>query len=156
MITGPSMPTCRPVVTGMPGSAGAAAGRWRISGGKSRKSPVPARLPAACVSRSAKVNRLQQVRFAGNWYSVPPRYVGQVVTVRVYVFRVEIAWQDQEITSQSRSYGREEEVLDLHHLVERLVELEPMVRVLVKQQFPETIGALEFMPAVSQYQRAYE
>ncbi len=56
--------------------------------------PLPARLPAACVSRSAKVNRRQQVRFAGNWYSVPPRYVGQVVTVRAYVFRVEIAWQD--------------------------------------------------------------
>ncbi len=35
--------------------------------------PLPARLPAACVSRLAKVNRRQQVRLAGNWYSVPPR-----------------------------------------------------------------------------------
>jgi len=77
--------------------------------------PVPERLPAACVFRSAKVNRRQQVRYAGNWYSVPPRYVGQVVTVHAYVFRVEMAWQDQMIASHNRSYGREEEVLDPHH-----------------------------------------
>jgi hypothetical protein len=84
--------------------------------------PLPARLPAACVSRSAKVNRRQQVRFAGNWYSVPPRYVGQVVTIRASVFRVEIAWQDQEIASHSRSYGREEEVLDPHHYLPVLLK----------------------------------
>ena len=73
---------------------------------------MPARLPAACVSRVAKVNWRQQVRFAGNWYSVPPRYVGQVVTVWAYVFRVEIAWRDQVVASHSRSYGRKEEVLN--------------------------------------------
>jgi hypothetical protein len=53
--------------------------------------PLPRKLPSACVSRPGKVNRRQQVRFAGNWYSVPPRYVGQLVTIRAYVFRVEIA-----------------------------------------------------------------
>jgi hypothetical protein len=84
--------------------------------------PLPARLPAACVSRSAKVNRRQLVRFAGNCYSVPPRYVGQVVTIRASVFRVEIAWQDQEIASHSRSYGREEEVLDPHHYLPVLLK----------------------------------
>jgi len=83
---------------------------------------LPARLPAACVSRLAKVNRRQQVRFAGNWYSVPPRYVGQLVTVRAYVFRVEIAWQDQVVASHSRSYGREEEVLDPHHYLPVLLK----------------------------------
>ena len=84
--------------------------------------PLPAKLPAACVSRVAKVNRRQQVRFAGNWYSVPPRYVGQLVTVRAYVFRVEIAWQDQVVASHSRSYGREEEVLDPHHYLPVLLK----------------------------------
>jgi transposase len=76
---------------------------------------LPERLPAACVSRPAKVNRRQQVRYACNWYSVPSQYVGQVVTVHAYVFRVEIAWQDQVIASHNRSYGREDEVLDPHH-----------------------------------------
>jgi transposase len=77
--------------------------------------PLPERLPAACVSRPAKVNRRQQVRYACNWYSVPPQYVGQIVTVHAYVFRVELAWQDQVIASHTRSYDREEEVLDPHH-----------------------------------------
>ena len=93
---------------------------WREEQGSLR--PLPARLPAACVSRLAKVNRRQQVRFAGNWYSVPPRYVGQVVTVRAYVFRVEVAWQDQVVASHSRSYGREEEVLDPHHYLPVLLK----------------------------------
>lgn len=74
------------------------------------------------MSRSGKVNRRQLVRFAGNCYSVPPRYVGQVVTIRAYVFRVEIAWQDQVIASHSRSYGREEEVLNPHHYLPVLLK----------------------------------
>jgi hypothetical protein len=93
---------------------------WREEQGSLR--PLPQKLPAACVSRSGKVNRRQQVRFAGNWYSVPPRYVGQVVTIRAYVFSVEIAWQDQVIASHSRSYRREEEVLNPHHYLPVLLK----------------------------------
>ncbi|MGQ9688865.1 MAG: IS21 family transposase [Desulfobaccales bacterium] len=93
---------------------------WREEQGSLRT--LPARLPAACISRLAKVNRRQQVRFAGNWYSVPPRYVGQLVTVRAYVFRVEIAWQDQVVAAHSRSYGREEEVLAPHHYLPVLLK----------------------------------
>jgi transposase len=93
---------------------------WREEQGSLR--PLPPKLPTACVSRSGKVNRRQLVRFAGNCYSVPPRYVGQVVTIRASVFRVEIAWQDQEIASHSRSYGREEEVLDPHHYLPVLLK----------------------------------
>ncbi len=43
---------------------------------QARLRPLPEKLPAACVSRVAKVNRRQQVRFGGNWYSVPPRLCG--------------------------------------------------------------------------------
>jgi hypothetical protein len=76
--------------------------------------PLPEKLPPACVSRLAKVNRRQQVRFGGNWYSVAPEYVGRLVTVHAYVFRVTMAYQDRGIASHFRSYGREEEVLDPH------------------------------------------
>ncbi|MFH1595083.1 MAG: IS21 family transposase [Pseudomonadota bacterium] len=86
---------------------------WGAEQGSLR--PLPERLPAACVSRPATVNRRQQVGYAGNWYSVPAQYVGQVVTVHAYVFRVEIAWKDRVIASHSRSYDLEEEVLDPHH-----------------------------------------
>lgn len=84
--------------------------------------PLPEKLPPACVSRLAKVNRRQQVRFGGNWYSVPPEYVGRVVTVHAYVFRVTMAHQDRGIASHVRSYGREEEVLDPHHYLPVLLK----------------------------------
>jgi transposase len=76
---------------------------------------LPAKLPEACISITAKVNRRQQVRLDGNWYSVPPDYVGRMVTVHAYVFRVTIAFQDKIIASHVRSYGREDEVLEPHH-----------------------------------------
>lgn len=41
---------------------------------------MPEKLPPACVSLLGKVNRRQQVRLGGNWYSVPPEYVGRLVT----------------------------------------------------------------------------
>lgn len=83
---------------------------------------LPEKLPPACVSLLAKVNRRQQVRFGGNWYSVPPEYVGRLVTVHAYVFRVTMAYQDRGIASHVRSYGREEEVLDPHHYLPVLLK----------------------------------
>ena len=77
--------------------------------------PLPEQLPEACITVTAKVNRRQQVRLDGNWYSVPPEYVGRLVTVHAYVFRVTMAYQDGGIASHARSYGREEEVLEPHH-----------------------------------------
>lgn len=84
--------------------------------------PLPEKQPPACVSLLAKVNRRQQVRFGGNWYSVPPEYVGRLVTVHAYVFRVTMAYQDRGIASHVRSYGREEEVLDPHHYLPVLLK----------------------------------
>ena len=83
---------------------------------------MPAKLPSACVSQVAKVNRRQQVRFGGNWYSVPPEYVGRLVTVHAYIFTVIMAYQDRGIASHVRSYGREEEVLDPHHYLPVLLK----------------------------------
>ena len=76
---------------------------------------LPEKLPPACISVVAKVNRRQQVRFGGNWYSVPPDYVGRLVTVHAYLFKVIMAYQDRVIAAHVRSYGRGEEVLDPHH-----------------------------------------
>jgi transposase len=87
-----------------------------------RLGPLPDKLPPACVSLLAKVNRRQQVRFGGNWYSVPAKYVGRQVTVHAYVFQVAMAYQDRIIASHVRSYGREEEVLDPHHYLPVLLK----------------------------------
>ena len=120
-----STPTCWTVVSGMPGSADALAGRWQELWQEERASlrPLPARLPAACVSRVAKVNRRQQVRFAGNWYSVRPGICGppgDCPGLRLQGGR----WPARTrcIASHGRSYGREEEVLDPHHYLPVLLK----------------------------------
>ena len=82
---------------------------------KERLRPLPEKMPEACVTVTAKVNRRQMVRFSNNWYSVPPQYVGKTVTVKAFVFQVIIALQETVIAVHERSYERDEEVLDPHH-----------------------------------------
>jgi transposase len=82
---------------------------------KEKLRPLPEKMPEACVSTTAKVNRRQMVRFASNWYSVPPQYVGKTVTVKAFVFQVVIALAETVIAIHARSYGRDEEMLDPHH-----------------------------------------
>jgi transposase len=82
---------------------------------KEKLRPLPEKMPEACVFATAKVNRRQMVRFANNWYSVPPQYVGKTVTVKAFVFRVAIALRETVIATHARSYERDEEVLDPHH-----------------------------------------
>lgn len=86
---------------------------WREERASLRQ--LPKQLPKACTTVVARVNRRQQVRLHGNWYSVPPEYVGRLVTVHAYVFQVTIAYQDRVIASHARNYGREEGVLEPHH-----------------------------------------
>ena len=77
--------------------------------------PLPQYPPKACITVTARVNRRQLFRLDGNWYSVPPEYVGRQITIHAYVFRVIVAFQDKVIASHARSYGREEEILEPHH-----------------------------------------
>lgn len=82
---------------------------------KEKLRPLPKNMPEACVPVAAKVNRRQMVRFANNWYSVPPHYVGKSVIVKAFVFQIAIALADTVIAVHERSYDRDEEVLDPHH-----------------------------------------
>jgi len=82
---------------------------------KGRLRPLPEKMPQACVPVFAKVNRRQMVRFSNNWYSVPPQYVGKIVTVKAFVFQVTIALKETVIAVHERSYDRDEEVLDPFH-----------------------------------------
>lgn len=82
---------------------------------KERLRPLPEKMPEACVTVTAKVNRRQMVRFSNNWYSVPPEYVGKIVTVKAFVFQVTIALQETVIAVHERRYEREEEALNPHH-----------------------------------------
>jgi hypothetical protein len=82
---------------------------------KEKLRPLPEKMPEACVSTTAKVNRRQMARFASNWYSVPPQHVGKTVTVKAFVFQVIIALAETVIALHARSYERDEEMLDPHH-----------------------------------------
>jgi NDP-sugar pyrophosphorylase family protein len=82
---------------------------------KEKLRPLPEKMPEACVLATAKVNRRQMVRFASNWYSVPPQYVGKTVTVKAFVSQVIIAHAEKVIAVHARSYDRDEEILDPHH-----------------------------------------
>jgi transposase len=84
--------------------------------------PLPKRLPKACVVLTLKVNRRQMVRLSGNGYSVPPQYVGQVVTVQAYVFQVIISFREKTIAVHERNYGRDDQVLDPQHYLPVLLQ----------------------------------
>jgi transposase len=83
---------------------------------------LPERLPKACVVITSKVNRRQMVRLFGIRYSVPPQYVGQVVTVQAFVFQVIISFREKTIAVHERSYERDDEVLDPQHYLPVLLQ----------------------------------
>lgn len=82
---------------------------------KERLRPLPLKMPGACVPVIAKVNRRQVVRFCGNWYSVPPEYVGKIVTIKAFVFKLVITHQEKVVAMHDRMYARDEEILDPFH-----------------------------------------
>lgn len=84
--------------------------------------PLPKRLPKACVVLTLKVNRRQMVRVSGNWYSVPPQYVGQTVTVQAFVFQVIISFKEKTIAVHERSYMGDDQVLDPQHYLPVLLQ----------------------------------
>src|SRR5262249_8492 len=79
--------------------------------------PLPAHPFDACISQPAQVEKYQTVRFDCNRYSVPRSYAYRAVTVKGYIDRVEIIERGQVVARHTRSYGRDEHVLDpLHYL----------------------------------------
>jgi hypothetical protein len=79
--------------------------------------PLPAHPFDPCVTQAAPVDKYQTVRFDPNRYSVPRACAYRAVTVKGYVDRVEVVDGGQVVARHTRSYGRDEQVLDpLHYL----------------------------------------
>lgn len=71
----------------------------------------------ACSTHVVKVNPYSQVVFETNRYSVPTAFVGRQLVLRAYPFRIEVLSLEDLIASHSRSYEREQDILDpLHYL----------------------------------------
>jgi transposase len=70
-----------------------------------------------CIQTAAVVDKYQTVQFDNNRYSVPRGCGYQVVTVKGYIDRVEVSDGRTVVARHSRSYGRNEQILDpLHYL----------------------------------------
>jgi len=71
---------------------------------------------------TSKVNRRQIVRLFGIRYSVPPQYVGQVVTVQAFVFKVIISFREKTIAVHERTYMGDDDQLDPQHYLPVLLQ----------------------------------
>jgi hypothetical protein len=79
--------------------------------------PMPAAPYEACERRSARVSSVSLVRYHGNDYSVPVAYGHREVLIRGYVEAVVIGCGAAVIARHTRSYEREDVLLEpLHYL----------------------------------------
>jgi transposase len=89
----------------------------RFERDRARAVPLPEYAFEACLQQAAVVDKYQTVRFDNNRYSVPRGCAYRAVTVKGYVDRVEVADGGCVVARHSRSYDRNEQVLDpLHYL----------------------------------------
>ena len=90
----------------------------RFSRDRARALPLPAHAFDPCLQQAAVVDKYQTVQFDKNRYSVPRICAYRTVTVKGYVDRVEVVDGTAVVARHSRSYAREEQILDpLHYLV---------------------------------------
>lgn len=79
--------------------------------------PLPAHAFDPCLQKACVVDKFQTVQFDCNRYSVPRACAFRTVTVKGYVDRVEVVDGALVVARHSRSYARDEQVLDpLHYL----------------------------------------
>ena len=89
----------------------------RFERDRTRARPLPEYAFDPCIQQAAVVDKYQTVQFDNNRYSVPRACAYRVVTVKGYIDRVEVADGRCVVARHSRSYARQEQVLDpLHYL----------------------------------------
>lgn len=102
--------------------------------------PLPAKPFDPAVQQTGMVDSYCTIPFKNNHYSVPPRYVGKVLTIRSYWNRVEIGTGLEKIAEHCRSYGKDEYILcPVHYLdlLERRPHAIPYARPLVQHEWPD-------------------
>ncbi|RYD01725.1 hypothetical protein N752_29560 [Desulforamulus aquiferis] len=92
---------------------------WKLEQKDLRQLPE---LPFPCHRYvEAKVNTYAMVQVETNRYSVPVKYVGKRVLVRITVDRIEIVLDETLIATHQRLYGRKQEHLCLDHYLDLLL-----------------------------------
>ena len=82
--------------------------------------PLPAVLPRACVTESARINKFAEVCFERNWYSVLTCYAHRPALVEVYEDRLRIIVDTTVVAEHPRAAGHGQRILDPRHYVELL------------------------------------
>ncbi|AQS60345.1 IS21 family transposase [Desulforamulus ferrireducens] len=77
-----------------------------------------------CTRKEAKVNRFSLVQFDRNQYSVPTEYTGKMVTVKGYVDKIEIYYQQTKLATHERCYEAGKQKFRLEHYL-KLLERKP-------------------------------
>lgn len=101
--------------------------------------PLPPRPFDPAVQQQAAVDSYCTVQLKSNHYSVPPQYVGKLLTIRSYWNRVEITTGLEKIAEHPRSYGKNEYILRPEHyldLLERRPNAVPYARPLLQYEWP--------------------
>src|SRR5437764_1696267 len=89
----------------------------RFESDRARALPWPEHAFDPCIQQAAVVDKYQTVQFDNNRYSVPRACAYRAVTVKGYIDRVEVADGNSVVARHSRSYARNEQILDpLHYL----------------------------------------
>ncbi|MCY2962537.1 MAG: IS21 family transposase, partial [Planctomycetota bacterium] len=103
----------RRVATGPTATIGA-----RFEQDRSEAASLPLRRFEPCITREARADKYQTVRFDRVTYSVPRNVAFQNVTVKAFVNHVEIVWRNTVVAYHERSYEPGTPMLDpRHHLV---------------------------------------
>jgi transposase len=103
------------VITGRPVTVGAA-----FAAERARLLALPAEPFDPAVLLQARVDNKSRVSVRQSYYSVPARYVGRRLTVRLTGFSVAICDGASVVARHERAFGRYQEVLTLDHYLEVL------------------------------------
>ena len=101
--------------------------------------PLPARPFDPGVQQPGAVDSYCTVPLKTNHYSVPPQYVGKILTIRSYWNKVIITTGLEKIAEHPRSYGHDEYILRPEHyldLLEKRPHAVPYAMPLVQQEWP--------------------
>lgn len=104
----------------LPGQVHSIRERWEQE--KRVLRPLPERPFDCCKTVFATCTKTACVTFETNRYSVPTQYATQTVQIRAYWDRIDIFAGNKQIASHSRSYGRYQEIFDLNHYLEALLQ----------------------------------
>ncbi len=80
--------------------------------------PLPTLEYANYIIKQARISKYSIATFETNKYSVPEKYPGKTVTLKIFIERIEMIDSDQIVATHPRLYGRNKYSLDICHYLQ--------------------------------------